>query len=288
MNSTRAASDTSRRRPTLMLRSRRVPISSKAVERPMRRRSITSSTVFSRALTPCAVASMFAPVLIWYKIDNKCVRGAFLHSCSNPRKYGVICVVMTQDWVEGLHRRIAAAIKSARANRPAQWLADETERLGYPISRAAIANYESGRKKSLDIAELLVLAAALRLPPVTLLFPQLPDGPVEVLPSIDTTSWDATAWFSGEESSPDDEPWTTSKEYQLLRAVRERREQLLATAQFIELLQRFARTAIDEKRTITPNDPEMRAFSEQVRTLRKQITRLDEVIRETGGVIDDE
>ena len=45
---------------------------------------------------------------------------------------------------------------------------------------------------------------------------------------------------------------------------------------------------MDEKRTITPNDPEMRAFSEQVRTLRKQITRLDEVIRETGGVIDDE
>ena len=194
---------------------------------------------------------------------------------------------MTQDWVEGLHRRIAAAIKNARANRSAQWLADETERLGYPISRAAIANYESGRKKSLDIAELLVLAAALRLPPVTLLFPQLPDGPVEVLPSIDTTSWDATAWFSGEESSPDDEPWTTSKEYQLLRAVRERREQLLATAQFIELLQRFARTARDEKRTITPNDPEMRAFSEQVRTLRKQITRLDEVIRENGGVIGD-
>jgi hypothetical protein len=32
----------------------------------------------------------------------------------------------------------------ARLRRSAQWLADETERLGYPISRAAIANYESG------------------------------------------------------------------------------------------------------------------------------------------------
>jgi transcriptional regulator with XRE-family HTH domain len=61
---------------------------------------------------------------------------------------------------------MAAAIKSARASRSAQWLADETERLGYPISRAAIANYESGRKKGLDVAELLVLAAALNCPTV--------------------------------------------------------------------------------------------------------------------------
>ncbi len=45
---------------------------------------------------------------------------------------------MDQDWADGLHRRIAAAIKRARGARSAQWLADETERLGFPISRAAI------------------------------------------------------------------------------------------------------------------------------------------------------
>jgi len=193
-----------------------------------------------------------------------------------------------QDWVDGVHRRTAAAIKAGRANRSAQWLADETERLGYPISRAAIANYESGRKKSLDIAELLVLAAALQIPPLTLLFPQLPDGPVEVLPAIETTSWDAAAWFSGEEISPDpdDDTWTSSKQYQLLRAVRDRRDQRLAAVHFVEFVGRFARTARDEKRRITLNDPDMRAISEQVRTLKKEITRLDEVIRENGGVID--
>ena len=196
---------------------------------------------------------------------------------------------MKQDWSEGLHRRIAAAIKAARGNRPAQWLADETKRLGYPISRAAIANYESGRKKSLDIAELLVLAAALRIPPLTLLFPQLPDGLLELLPGVETTSWDAAAWFSGEAGSPDpdDDPWPPSKEFELIRAVRDRRSQLLALAQFAELVERFARTARAEHRVITANDPTMRAFTEQLQTLRKEITRLDEVICENGGVIDD-
>lgn len=191
--------------------------------------------------------------------------------------------------MEDLHQRIAAAIKSARAHRSAQWLADETERLGHPISRAAIANYESGRKKGLDVAELLVLAAALRIPPLALLFPQLPDGAVELLPGIETTSWDAAAWFSGEASSPDsdDDSWPTSKEYELLRAVRDRHTQLLSTAQFFEFADRFARTAKKEHRVVTPRDPEMRAFTAQLEALKADITRLDALIRENGGVIDD-
>jgi transcriptional regulator with XRE-family HTH domain len=214
----------------------------------------------------------------------------FLHRCTNSHKCAIICVVMKQDWVEGLHRRMAAAIKSARASRSAQWLADETERLGYPISRAAIANYESGRKKGLDVAELLVLAAALRIPPLTILFPELPDGPVELLPCVQTTSWDAAAWFSGEASSPDptNDPWPTSTEYELVRAVRERRSQLLATAQFFELINRFARTAEREKKPVDPWEPEMRAYTEQLRSLEQEITRLDRVIRENGGVISDQ
>ena len=58
-----------------------------------------------------------------------------------------------------LHARIAQAIRTNRHGRlSAQQLADETERLGYGISRSQIANYESGRKKSLDVAELLVIA----------------------------------------------------------------------------------------------------------------------------------
>jgi transcriptional regulator with XRE-family HTH domain len=115
--------------------------------------------------------------------------------------YDSLCVVKTHDdgWTEKLHRRIAEAIKGARQSRlTGQQLADDTEQLGYPVTRSQIANYESGRKRSLDVAELLVLAAALGVPPVALLFPNLPDGDVEVLPGQVMSSADAMRWFTGE------------------------------------------------------------------------------------------
>jgi transcriptional regulator with XRE-family HTH domain len=110
------------------------------------------------------------------------------------------CVFMTQDqdWGGVLHARIAHAIRTNRHGRlSAQQLADETERLGYGISRSQIANYESGRKKSLDVAELLVIAEALQVPPLQLLFPDEPDDDIEMLPGQRTSTIHATAWFTG-------------------------------------------------------------------------------------------
>ena len=108
---------------------------------------------------------------------------------------------MTQPavWSEALHQHIAQAIRSARRGRmSAQELANETKRLGYPISRSQIANYESGRKQGLDITELVVLSRALGLPPVALLFGGAPDEAVEVLPGEKVTSVSALAWFIGD------------------------------------------------------------------------------------------
>lgn len=106
---------------------------------------------------------------------------------------------MTQ-WDVEMHVRIAGAIKAARGKRSAQWLADRTADLGYPISRAQIANYESGRKKNLDIAELLVIAAALDTSPVNLVFPGPYDAQVEFLPGRHESELDAAEWFSGIEA----------------------------------------------------------------------------------------
>ncbi len=97
-----------------------------------------------------------------------------------------------------MHARVADGIKRARGARSAQWLADRTSELGSPITRAQIANYESGRKKSLDIAELVVIAAALDVPAITLLYPDLPDADVEVLPGQHVSSIVAMLRFSGE------------------------------------------------------------------------------------------
>lgn len=103
---------------------------------------------------------------------------------------------MTQ-WSEETHVRIAVAIKAARGRRSAQWLADRTAELGYPITRAQIANYESGRKRSLDIAELIVLAAALDTSPVMLVYPGPYDSEVEVVPGCNLREIHAAEWFSG-------------------------------------------------------------------------------------------
>jgi transcriptional regulator with XRE-family HTH domain len=78
----------------------------------------------------------------------------------------------------------------------AQELADATAALGHPITRSQIANYESGRKHSLDVTELLVIAAALRVSPTLLLFPDALDRAVEVLPDQSMSTRDAIVWFS--------------------------------------------------------------------------------------------
>ena len=53
----------------------------------------------------------------------------------------------------------------------AQQLAERTKELGYPVTRVAISKIESNsRAGKVDVAELLVLGAALGVPPVTLIF----------------------------------------------------------------------------------------------------------------------
>lgn len=213
----------------------------------------------------------------------------YLHVISNSRKCAVICVAVTQGWVDGVHRRIAAAIKIARGTRSAQWLADETERLGYPISRAAIANYESGRKKGLDVVELMVIAAVLDVPPVALLYPELPDGGVEVLPTLRVKSWDAAAWVTGEGLSPwhagNDSEVTT--EFRLINAVRALNAQIASVSQLSEMVLQFVKGELPGQQGIDPSGPLMQLIQLQMKTTAGEIKRLEAEVLERGGVIDD-
>lgn len=140
---------------------------------------------------------------------------------------------MTQDdagerWAKELHQRVGASIRQARAGRgmSAQQVADKTASLGYPVSRSQIANYESGRKQSLDIAELLVIAATLDVPPISLLFGGHPDRDVEVLPGQTVQTTEALARFCGDDSYWSNvhvrEDVPTSPSALLLSLVRER------------------------------------------------------------------
>ncbi|BBZ37101.1 helix-turn-helix domain-containing protein [Mycobacterium conspicuum] len=109
---------------------------------------------------------------------------------------------MTQ-WSEDVNRRIARAVRAARGDDvSAQDVADKTKELGHHITRDTIANLESGRKKSVDVAELIVLAKALNVAPISLIYPDLLYGEVEDVPDHIATTEDAILAFVGH---PDDE-----------------------------------------------------------------------------------
>ncbi|MDO2969558.1 DNA-binding protein [Mycobacteroides abscessus] len=102
-------------------------------------------------------------------------------------------------WAAELVRRVGRAIKDARGGRSAAWLSERTAELGYRVPATVISKLDSGHRGSvLGVAELVVLAAALDMPPVALLYPDLPDGEVEMLPNRPARSIAAARWFSGE------------------------------------------------------------------------------------------
>lgn len=113
---------------------------------------------------------------------------------------------MTQpDWSQTQAKTVGSEIKRLRERPPkrsAQWLSDRTGELGHLINRSTIADLEIGRRKHVLLSELVVIAAALEVPPITLLYPDLPDGAVEVIPGVKFTSIDAAQWFYGEGSNP--------------------------------------------------------------------------------------
>ena len=113
----------------------------------------------------------------------------------------------SKDWGRELTHRVAAEVKRRRGEHTVQWLSDRTADYGLRISRSRISDLERGdRGGLLGVAELLVLAAALDVPPLLLLFPGLPGEPVEMLPGRVVESWDAARWFTGEEPSPAEDP----------------------------------------------------------------------------------
>lgn len=85
-------------------------------------------------------------------------------------------------------------------------LAERCTAAGLPISRSKLANLERGhaRQEGVSVAEVLILADALGVPPVSLIFPV--DGArtadAEVLPAVEVSQWDAVQWFTGEGLPP--------------------------------------------------------------------------------------
>jgi transcriptional regulator with XRE-family HTH domain len=105
------------------------------------------------------------------------------------------------DWQAQLTGVVAGEIRRYRQERKmsAQQLANRCEQLGFAIPRPVISNIENGRRDSLSIAELLVLARALDVAPALLVAPVGRQEMVEILPDQSMPPFDAVRWLEGEQ-----------------------------------------------------------------------------------------
>lgn len=116
------------------------------------------------------------------------------------------------DWPERLAATIAGEVLRYRRNQnmSAQQLSDRCAEFGMDVPRKVISNLEIGRRTSVSVAELLVLAAALDVPPGALVFPVGYTETTEALPGAMTPPFEALRWFAGEEHSTT--PTTTAED----------------------------------------------------------------------------
>lgn len=108
---------------------------------------------------------------------------------------------MSQNrWAAEVTSVIAGEVRRHRLARKmsAQQLADRCAELGMAIPRAVLANLENGRRPVVQVPELLVLAAALEVPPVVLMAPLGHEPIVEILPGRELYAREAVRWISGE------------------------------------------------------------------------------------------
>ena len=116
------------------------------------------------------------------------------------------------DWEARFTQGVAGEIKRHRKARKwsAQKLSDECAALGLPLSRANVFDLENGRRPTLTVAELAVIARALDVPPVQLLYPVGYADEAEVLPGVTSSPFDCARWFAGEAPFPDGEDFPSA------------------------------------------------------------------------------
>ena len=101
-------------------------------------------------------------------------------------------------WDHRLIGRAGRAMKRARGTKSARWLSDETAALGHPMASTVLAKLDSGHRGGiLNVTELMVLAAALNMPPAPLLFPGYPEADIEFLPGHSAPAKQVVDWFCG-------------------------------------------------------------------------------------------
>lgn len=194
-------------------------------------------------------------------------------------------LIRMSEWANELVATFAASMKKRRdeLGMSAQKLADQTTELGHPVNRSVIAALESGRRNRLLLPDALAIAEALSTSLATLLYPAMPDGPVEQVPGRLVRSWDAALNLLGVEPlfgdiAPDNEDEHESG-HALVRASAELQDER-------ETLYHLAYEFETQDRQL---DAEGRAsFLQSVTQAQRRVTEVENRIEALGGVVDDE
>src|ERR1022692_5103062 len=102
----------------------------------------------------------------------------------------------------GIGRRVA--YHRARADLTASMLSARCAERGLPLDRNVITKIENGHRNSVPVDEVCVLAAALNVAPIRLLFGVgiEDDTEAEILPGQVRAPFAAAQWFTGERPLP--------------------------------------------------------------------------------------
>ena len=110
-----------------------------------------------------------------------------------------------KDWPKSVAKQVGQRVAYFRARAKderghkltAQGLSDRCKALGLELGRPTIAKLEKGLRETITVGEVQVLAAALHVSPVELVFPLGEAETVEMLPGLPIGTLDAISWFTG-------------------------------------------------------------------------------------------
>ncbi|WP_238011563.1 helix-turn-helix transcriptional regulator [Dactylosporangium sp. AC04546] len=179
---------------------------------------------------------------------------------------------------------VAGQVKFWRDQRKlsANELSQRTAELGSEVPRSVIANLENGRRESISVDELLILGAALNVPPLLLLTPVGRVQNLRILPDVESTPWFSRGWIIGarlvDYAGSSVQKWRDGRRvvalYDVHRTLVQQYVQVQARIRRIaDQTQLAARTALDHERFLQALVNELARSLHALRTHRQLIER---------------
>ncbi len=177
------------------------------------------------------------------------------------------CVTVTswKQWAAGLVGVVADTAKARRTklNLTAAEVSERTK-VGKPLSRAVISDLETGRKRTLEVSELLTLALALEVSPMSLLLPNVLEE-VEIFPQMYVGGIDALSWFLGGRDRPLTLPAEPSGDGDLLGGIDQGMQIALNLVRVEQMLE-----VQRQNLSMAQRAPELLDMSQQLRELERE------------------